>query len=294
MAVRGALVYFVLAGAWILISTFLLASKVTRPESFALWEAGKGIAFVCVTSGVLAWVLYRHTRERERAGGELRRLTRGLLLAEDWERRRIARELHDSTAQDLVAALMNLYALRETKAARAAGLDAKLEDCAALLEKCGNDLRTLAYVLHPPRLEEAGLAGALPDYVRGFAKRTGIQTEIDIDQQIGRLPDAAELAFFRVTQECLGNIHRHAEASHARVRLRRVAEAVELEITDDGRGMPDSGLGRALDIGNGGGAGVGIPGMRERLRQIGGRLDIRSGTEGVTVCARVPVREVGE
>ncbi|MEO6739046.1 MAG: PAS domain S-box protein [Chthoniobacteraceae bacterium] len=203
-----------------------------------------------------------------------------LLQAEDAERRRIAKELHDSTAQDLVAVTMNLGTLQEllppgdTKAARL------LADSIALLENSANDIRTLSYVLHPPRLDEAGLAGALAEYAAGFTTRTDTRIRVEIAPDFGRLPEDMEIVLFRVVQEGIANVLRHAGSDTATIRLVRAEGNAVLEVEDYGRGMADAGA-----------RGVGIAGMRERLQHLGGRIEIESDRSGTIVRAVLPLRE---
>jgi signal transduction histidine kinase len=209
-----------------------------------------------------------------------------LLQAEERERRRIAKELHDSTAQDLVAVMMSLDSVRENIAGSAAQEARRLEDNQAVLEKCAHDIRTLSYLLHPPRLDEAGLTGAIRHYASGLAERSGIAMTLDLPEDLGRLAEEEELALFRVVQECLGNIHRHAHSPTAAIRLSRDRATSVLEVRDAGCGIPPAVL--AAAEGSGPGLGVGIPAMRERLRQIGGRLEIESNSRGTTVRAILP------
>jgi len=224
--------------------------------------------------------------DRKRADDALHDLSRRLLKAEDEERRRIAKELHDSTAQDLVAVMMTLDALRETLIERGDRGAQQLEDGIAVLEKSTNDLRTLSYLLHPPRLEETGLIGAIRHYAEGFGERTGIAMTLELPEDLGRLAEDVELILFRVTQECLGNIHRHTHSPTAGIRLARDDSAMMLEIRDTGCGFPASSV--PSKDGSFPRLGVGIPAMRERLLQIGGRLEIESGPCGTTVRAILP------
>ncbi len=237
--------------------------------------------FVQSVANLLGAAIVRHESERS-----LLDLSGRLLHAEDAERRRVAKELHDSTPQDLVAALMNLKSLRETAAARDPAEATLLEDSLALLENCAHEIRTLSYVLHPPRLDEAGLAGAIRHYAAGFGERTGIATGVDLPVNLDRLGEPVEMVLFRVVQECLGNIHRHAGSATASVCLKHDLSEIVLEVRDEGRGIPPQIL--KAKPGHFTGLGVGIPGMRERLRQIGGRLEIDSSPSGTTVRAVLP------
>jgi len=230
--------------------------------------------------------------ERKLAEEALHDLSRRLLKAEDEERRRIAKELHDSTAQDLVAVMMTFDALHQTLIERGDKDAQPLEDGLAVLEKCTNDLRTLSYLLHPPRLEEAGLVGAIRHYAEGFGERTGIAMKLDLPDDPERLAEDEELILFRVTQECLGNIYRHAHSPIARIRFARDAATMVLEIRDTGCGFSPA-AGRPQD-GSFPRLGVGIPAMRERMLQIGGSLEIESSPSGTTVRAILPTMTKGQ
>jgi PAS domain S-box-containing protein len=227
--------------------------------------------------------------ERKRAEEALRKLSLQFSRAQDKERRRIARELHDSTGQKLAALSMTVGLLQDATGAPAGKTEKMFADCLAMIEQCAQEIRTLSYLLHPPLLDELGLAVAIGDYVEGFSKRSGVRVALDAPPGLERLPDVVELALFRVVQESLGNIHSHARASTARICLARDAEQVTLEVSDQGRGMSAEMI-RALEAGRGS-AGVGIAGMRERLRLLGGRLEIESGGQGTTVRAIIPRRE---
>ena len=218
--------------------------------------------------------------ERKRAEEELHGLSQRLLQAEDAERRRIAKELHDSTAQDLVAVTMNLGMLQESLAPGDTKDAQILADSIALVENSVNDIRTLSYVLHPPRLDETGLAGVLVEYAAGFANRADTRIRVDVAPDFGRLPEDMEIALFRVVQEAVSNVLRHSQSDSATIRLARTDGGVVLEIEDYGRGMVDAGA-----------HGVGITGMRERLQHLGGRLEIESDSGGTIVRATLPLRE---
>ena len=239
--------------------------------------------------------------EVKAAETSLRRLTGRLLRSQDEAQRRIARELHDATAQNLFGAGLGIghalrLAPRLNRAAKAA-----LEESRALIEQSQREIRTVSYLLHPPMLDEAGLPAALRWFSEGFAKRTEVTVEIDIDAGIGRLPPDIEAALFRVAQEALTNVHRHSDASRVFVRFRlgspsEAEQTIVLTIEDNGKGMPPYVLqtlrfGRHLHAQN---IGIGLAGMRERLHQFGGDLDINSSPQGTTVRATVPVRAFSE
>lgn len=229
-----------------------------------------------------ASAIARDIGDRKAAERALGELSRKLFEAEDQERSRIAKELHDSTAQNLIAVMMSLESIRES-ASRSPAESRQLEDCLAVLESSTHDIRTLAYVLHPARFDEDGLVGALQHYVAGFVERTGIQMSLDLQPDFERLSSEVEMILFRLVQEALGNIHRHARAKTGVIRLRRDAATACLEISDAGCGMVLDASGNPVKIG------VGIAGMRERTRQLGGSFDIESGPQGTTIRATIPV-----
>ncbi len=228
----------------------------------------------------------RDISERKRAENELRQLSAKQLQLQDEERRRIARELHDGTGQVLTGLALMLDAV-----VRTARLDEPtrkaLEKAKALAEKCTRDIRTLSYLLHPPMLDEAGLRAALAWLVEGFTDRSGIATRLSMTQEVGRLPHDVEMALFRVAQESLANVHRHSQSRTAGVSVLAGPGEVVVEVADHGRGIPRGDLVRAVN------RGVGIAGMRERLRELGGRLDIESNRRGTTVRAVVPIPAPG-
>lgn len=211
-------------------------------------------------------------------------LSRELLRAQDEERRRIAKDLHDTTAQELAAALLSLDSLRTDLAGRPEAIR-RLDDGLGLLEKSVSDIRTLSYVLHPPGLD-TGLASAIRLYVDGFARRTGIRISLDLDDRLDHLPTEARLKLLRVCQEALGNVARHSRSPTVAIRLVCDDTAIRLEVRDAGVGMPPDALERPGETGSV--VGVGLPAMRERLQQIGGRFEIDSGRHGTTVRAILP------
>jgi signal transduction histidine kinase len=229
----------------------------------------------------------QRTRELREANHSLGELTGRLLQLQDDERRRIARELHDSVGQTLAALSMNLSTVaadidRLTKTA------GTVADSAALVKDMSGDIRTISYLLHPPLLDEAGLSSALRWYIEGFAERSKIRATLEFPDGFGRLSRELETAIFRVVQECLTNIHRHSESPMATVRISRSATDVWIEVEDKGKGLsPEKGA----EIASTGTVGVGIRGMRERMRQLGGSLEICSDGigKGTVVMARLPV-----
>jgi PAS domain S-box-containing protein len=223
--------------------------------------------------------------ERKRVEESLRELSHRLHRAQDEERRRIARELHDSTAQLLAAVMMNLGALEQPSVLRGGKAAGLVRESLDLVERCTQEVRILSYRLHPPLLDQMGLEPALRSYVQGFAQRSGIEVALDLACGEERLPEEVELALFRVVQEGLGNIHRHSGSRTVRIALRRKAEAVLLEVADQGTGMPP----KTLDAIQNGTVmqGVGLAAMQERLREIGASLEVESSAAGTRLRAVV-------
>ncbi|HEX9112540.1 MAG TPA: PAS domain-containing sensor histidine kinase [Terriglobales bacterium] len=215
-------------------------------------------------------------RVQERTA-ELTKLSNRMVHLQDQERRRIARELHDGTTQSLIALNMDLAAITKILPEPDPRVERKLSEAKQLVQRCMDEIRTVSYLLHPPLLDDVGLELALQTYVEGFSTRSGIQVNLQLLQGLGRLPKETEVAIFRIVQEGLANIHRHAQSSTASITLGLDAGDLRLEIADQGRGIPPAVLHGAN------GAGVGLPGMRERVRQLGGRCDIESGNGGTTI-----------
>jgi PAS domain S-box-containing protein len=222
---------------------------------------------------------------RKRAEEAARSLSGRLLTLQDEERRRIARELHDSLGQYLAALKMNIECLPSTN-----GEQIKiLADCSRILEKCLTEVRTISHLLHPPLLDESGLPTAARWYVDEFARRSGIVVEFDVSPEQMRLRSETELALFRAIQEALTNVHRHSRATAVKIRLTRVENTVNLEIKDNGRGIPQEQLSRLAEGTTE--VGVGLAGMRERLREFDGSLEIQSGGTGTRVLITAPFVE---
>lgn len=227
------------------------------------------------------------TAELDTANRSLRELSARLLQSQDDERRRIARELHDSVGQMLAALTMNLSAVR-ADIERVARTATTLTDSEGLVQQMSTEVRTISHLLHPPLLDEAGLSSALRWYLEGFAERSKIKVDLDLPADFGRLSRELETAIFRVVQECLTNIHRHSGSSIAKVRLRQREGEVLVEIEDRGKGIPPE---KQDEMASGGTPGVGIRGMRERIKQLGGALEIVSNATGTVVLARFPLAE---
>jgi PAS domain S-box-containing protein len=222
----------------------------------------------------------------------LRELTLQLLRSQDNERRRIGRDLHDSLGQYLSVLKLKLEFLLHTAEDHGdPQRNKEIRQCSTLADDCITEVRTLSHLLYPPLLEEIGLKSAVPWYLDGFAKRSRIKTSVEISMEMGRLPLDVELAMFRVLQEALTNVHRHSGSETARVRLEERDGCAVLEVADKGKGMPPAML-EALSQEDWAAAGVGMRGMNERIRQLGGRLEVRSDGTGTTVTATVPVENL--
>jgi two-component system NarL family sensor kinase len=217
---------------------------------------------------------------------QLERLTQRLLKVQDEERRKIARDLHDSTGQTLAALKINLSVLQEN-CKDAPAMLAIVRDVAQLADRAIEEIRTMSYLLHPPLLDEVGFACAAEWYIDGFAKRSGINVKADIANSHARLPKSVEITLFRVLQESLTNVHRHSGASDASIHFQHEGDAVILEIRDFGKGIPEERL--RLLHGVTAETGVGLAGMRERLHELNGMLEIESDRCGTSLRATVPL-----
>jgi two-component system, NarL family, sensor kinase len=217
---------------------------------------------------------------------ELQKLTQRLLKVQDEERRKIARDLHDSTGQTLAALKMSILFLQQSCTEDAPKL-ALISQVEALADQALEEIRTTSYLLHPPLLDEVGFACAAEWYIEGFSKRSGINVKANIASSRERLPRSMEIALFRVLQESLTNVHRHSGATEASINFSRQGEAVILEVRDFGKGIPEERL-RLLRAVNAD-TGVGLAGMRERLHELNGELEIESDARGTSMRATVPL-----
>ncbi|MGH9397857.1 MAG: chemotaxis protein CheB [Terriglobia bacterium] len=230
---------------------------------------------------------------RMQAEASVTKLSARVMQLRDEERRKISRELHDTVGSGLTALLANLSLLKKSGGM---GKQAQkhLSESLGLVKECSREIRTISYLLHPPLLEEAGLASAIRWYANGFAERSGIKVSLDIPPEpsgSGRLPPNVATAFFRIVQESLTNIHLHSGSRTASVRIRRDHKAMTLEVRDKGRGIPAEVLG---DGGRPMKLGVGISSMRERMKQLGGEINISSGSKGTAIQASLPLGNAGE
>jgi len=229
----------------------------------------------------------RKVRDSEKS---LRQLSLRLLKTQDDERRRIGRDLHDSVGQYLVGLKMKVDALKSSRERGQRDDDDELTECSHLIEEAITEVRTISYLLYPPMLEELGLKSAIPWYLDGFTKRSGIKTTFEVSPEFDRIPGDLELALFRVLQESLTNVHRHSGSPTATVRLLTQNRCVLLQIIDEGGSTQSKNWeNRAQEwMGT---LGVGLRGMNERVRQLGGTLELSSIQGGTTVTARIPISE---
>jgi signal transduction histidine kinase len=219
-----------------------------------------------------------------RQAGQVTDLSRRLLHTQDEERRHIARELHDSAGQTLTVLGMSLAQLVQKAGRSSPELATEAENTQELVQQLHREIRTTSYLLHPPLLDENGLSAALSWYIEGLRERSDVGISLSVPEDIGRLPSDMELVIFRVVQECLTNIHRHSGSKTASIRLARNSDLILVEVQDSGRGISAQKL---VEL-QSGGSGVGIGGMRERVRQLGGEMNIDSDGSGTRVSLTIP------
>ena len=251
------------------------------------WFLSRGVPLRDAEGRIIRWYgTNTDIQDREQAEEELRRLSRQLLRSQDEERRRIARDLHDSMAQNLVALATSLDQVRGSIPSLTGKSRKLISESKALADQCIREVRTLSYVLYPHMLDESGLEDAIRHYVDGFIERSGIQVNLEVSPNVGRMTRDIELALFRVVQESLTNIHRHSGSLEAKIRIDRSTDHLTLEISDRGHAVSGDGLkregGPRFELG------VGIPSMQERVNLIGGRLDIDWRSSGTTVRVTIP------
>lgn len=219
----------------------------------------------------------------------LRQLSGHLMQAQDQERRRIARELHDNSGQTLAAIAVNLSRIENLVPDAPAKVRNLVADTAAMAEQTSREIRTVSYLMHPPLLDEAGLLAAINWLANGFSQRSGIRAEVDAPAQFDRLPADIEVTVFRIVQETLTNVARHSGSKTAFIKLTRQPGEIVLTVRDEGRGIPPEKLEKVH--GNVSALGVGVAGVWERVRQFGGELEINSNSRGTTVMVVVPLPE---
>jgi PAS domain S-box-containing protein len=227
------------------------------------------------------------TLELQRAHESLRVLSGCLMQAQDEERRRVARELHDSVGQYLAAIQMNLEGLAGDPGNVSERFRRRLTDSVDLVHRCTAEIRTLSYLLHPPLLDEVGLTSAISWYVEGFSERSGIAVDLNVPENLPRFSSDLETALFRIVQQSLANVHKHSESKRARIRVALADSSLMMEISDTGRGMSPEMLSRFREGGQS--PGVGISGMQERVIGLRGTFDLKSDHSGTTIAVSVPV-----
>jgi PAS domain S-box-containing protein len=264
-------------------STFeWLHKRIDTGETFA---AEVDLSTLSTGDTTLALAVVHDVTLRKRAEEDLRHLSAELMRLQDEERRRIGRDLHDSTGQTLAALEIGLSELQRQASALPAAAGLRLEECIRLAAQCSAEIRTASYLLHPPLLDELGLLSALRWLADGLRARSGLEVRLELPDELQRLTAEEELAFFRVAQEALTNAHRHSSSPWVAIRLRARLGELVLEIEDGGRGIfPSSGADDS------GGVGVGVMGMRERIRELGGSFAIESTSSGTLIRASLALR----
>lgn len=281
---EGELIHVSKTGKPIVVTSKHVLQRDEQGEPVRILEINRDIT----TRKLMEQELKHSQAELEKIVGQrtaaLRALSTRLMRVQDEERRRIARELHDSLGQYLTDAQIRLDML-------SAHVPAAQSETLALarrsIERSIIETRTLSYLLHPPLLDEAGLVSAVRWYVEGFAQRSGIEADLKLPSDLGRLPEPVETAVFRILQESLTNVHRHSGSKRVQVELARNKNQMTLSVRDFGRGIPMESLEASQP--NGANVGVGLAGMRERVNDLGGRLDIQSTGKGTLIMVSVPL-----
>lgn len=255
--------------------------RVTVASRWTLWqnEQGQPQGWLQINTDI---------SERKRAEELLRSLSARLLQTQDEERRRIARELHDSAGQLLVGLDINLVTVTREAEKLSSNASRALSESMGLVKELSAELRNISHLLHPPLLDEAGLPAAIRWYVERFSQRSKISVGIHLASNLGRLPREIETTIFRIIQESLTNVHRHSGSTTAEVHLTRERGRITVKICDNGKGLES----RDYRFSGSVTPGVGIQGMRERVRQLGGQFEIRSGETGTSITAMLPLDEV--
>lgn len=267
-------------GAWVgeLIHSRRDESWIDVASRWSLWRDQEGV--------LRGWLeINTDITERKRAEGHLRTLSGRLLQIQDEERRRLARDLHDSAGQLLAVLSMSLAPLQNESGLSLRSV-ATINESLNVVKELSRELRTVCHLLHPPLLDEMGLSSGLRVYLEGFMERSKLQVDLDVPSDFGRLPRELETAIFRIVQECLTNIHKHSGSPVAVVRIIRTDHQIRVMVQDRGKGIP---LEKRDALESGGAVGVGIRGIRERLRQLDGSLNISSSELGTMITANLPV-----
>jgi PAS domain S-box-containing protein len=292
-------------------SIFELEHRVRRTDGTLGWTNSRAVPLLNVNGEILEWFgaasdvtarkeaednfrklaqtldaeVRARTRELEEQSNRVRQLSWRLLRSQDEERRHIARELHDSVGQTLTVLDINLELFMQEAGYKSSEVASKIEEIQQTVQQLHREIRTTSYLLHPPLLDESGLYSAISWYLQGLRERSGLEVRVEISEQFGRLPSEMELVIFRLVQESLTNIHRHSESKTASIRIDRESNQITLDIRDQGKGMSSE---RMAEV-QSGRSGVGIGGMRERLRQFEGTMNIESDSSGTRVFATIPL-----
>jgi signal transduction histidine kinase len=292
-------------------SVFQIEHRVLRPDSSFGWTFSRAVPLLDEHGEIVEWFgtatdisarkkaeedlreaqsnlelrVLQRTEDLERAQTELRDLSGKLLQLQDDERRRIARDLHDSAGQTLTVLAMNLAQLSELARQHDSLTAARAMEAQEIVQRLTQEIRTTSYLLHPPLLDNNGIAAALRWYIRGLSERTNLKIGLSVSDEVGRLPQPTELALFRIVQECLTNVLRHSGSDDATIRIKRDGHQLTLEVEDHGRGIDDHKLAAIKD----GAAGVGIRGMKDRVRRLNGEMKLYSGASGTTIAVTLPI-----
>ena len=292
-------------------SMFELEHRIRRTDGTLGWTNSRAVPLLNVNGEILEWFgaasdvtarkeaeenfrklaqtldaeVRARTRELEEQSNQVRELSWRLLTTQNEERRHIARELHDSAGQTLTVLGISLAQLAQKTGRNAPELATETEQIQETVQQLHREIRTASYLLHPPLLDETGLYSAISWYLEGLQERSGLEVQLDVPKEFGRLPHDMELLIFRLVQECLTNIHRHSESETASIRIAREPNQIALVIRDQGKGMSAA---RLAEI-QSGRSGVGIGGMRERLRQFEGIMKIESDSSGTRIFATIPL-----
>jgi signal transduction histidine kinase len=276
---------------FLLFSAFIIALGEANRQS--LFRSHSAELRLRKTHDELEQTVKDRTTELTRANDSLKTATENyrelsvqVMRLQDEERRRIARELHDSVGQLLAALSMNLATVRHESEKLSNEAARALSENAFMVEELSKEIRTMSHLLHPPMLDEIGLSSALRWFVDGFSERSKVTVTLDFPETVGRLSSEMELTIFRMIQECLTNVHRHSGSASAAIRIWERDHRIRIEVQDQGKGIP---AGKQEDLNSLDRAGVGFRGMRERIRKLDGTLEIHSDAMGTTVIAILPL-----
>jgi signal transduction histidine kinase len=259
-----------------------LRAQILFRQQIILFSAAFLIAVILLS--LHYYLLNRELEARQLAEESLRRLNARLLEMQDAERRKVSRELHESIGQYLSGVKMSLEVVRKS-----IPQNALLAESVSIIDKSISETRAISQLLHPPLLDEIGFASAARWYVEGFSERSGVRVQLHLPENLRRFPGAVELALFRVLQESLTSLHEHTKTSRVEVSVRLLGGEVEMRVKDGANGMSQAALDEFYGVGDD--LGSGMAGMRDRLRELGGRLEIQSNAEGTLIVATLPIAQ---